>query len=172
MLVSAALLIALDVVFARFLRFYTPGALDRISFQFLPNALAGAMFGPFIGALICAAGDVVGMFLNADGMTFMPLITLACASRGFIYGLVLHRGELSLPKSLIAVSLVTVIVELGMMPYFLSILYGNGWWVTLIGKLPWRILSIPILSGVLTVVFRALRSAKLLPKREKLTDKQ
>ena len=167
MLVSAALLIALDVTFARFLRFYTPGALDRISLQFLPNALAGAMFGPIGGALICALGDVTGMLLNSDGMSFMPLITLACAARGLIYGLVLYKKEMTFPRTLIAVAAVTLVVELGMMPLFLSILYGNAWWVTLVGKLPWRIISIPTFAGVLTVVFRALKSAKVLPVKPK-----
>ena len=167
MIVSAALLIALDVVLARFLRFYTPGALDRISLQFLPNALAGAMFGPIGGALICVLGDVVGMLINSDGFSFMPLITLACAARGLIYGLVFYKRDVTFPRALIAVAIVTLVVELGMMPVFLSVLYGNAWWATLIGKLPWRIISIPAFAGVLAAVFRALKSAKVLPRRQK-----
>lgn len=162
MLVTAALLIALDVIFARFLRFYTPGALDRISLQFLPNALAGAIFGPIGGALICVAGDVVGMLLNPDASGFMPLITLACAARGAIYGFFLYKKEPGFLRSLTAVATVTVAVELGMMPLFLSILYGNAWRAVLAGKLPWRLVSIPAFASVLTAVFRALRSANVL----------
>ncbi len=162
MLVTAALLVSLDVVFARFLRFYTPGALDRISLQFLPNALAGAIFGPVGGALICVVGDTVGMLINPDASGFIPLITLACAARGAIYGLFLYRKEPGFVRTLAAVATVTVVVELGMMPVFLSVLYGNAWRAVLIGKLPWRLVSIPAFAGVLTAVFRALKSAKVL----------
>ncbi len=162
-LALSGLIIALDVVSARFLFFYTPGAVDRISLQFLANALAGAMFGPIWGAVCCVTADVVGMLLNSGGIAFVPLITLACACRGIIYGLLLHRRMPTIARSTIAVAVVTVVVELGMMPVFLAMLYGNGWWATLVAKLPVRLATIPVYGLITYSVSRALAAAKLLP---------
>lgn len=163
LLALSGLVIALDVVSARFLYFYTPGAVDRISMQFLANALAGAMFGPLWAVVCCVAADVLGMLLNSGGMTFVPLITLACAVRGLIYGLLLHRREPSALRSIVAVGVVTIVVELGMMPVFLSMLYGNGWWATLIAKIPVRLCTIPVYGLIVYSVSRALSAAKLMP---------
>lgn len=159
LIVTGGLLVALDVVCTRFLFFYTPGAVDRISLQFLPNALAGLLFGPVWGMAICVLGDTVGMIINSGGMSFMPLITMACGARGIIYGLILHRKPVSFMRSVIAVGAVTAIVELGLMPLFLSILYGRAWSAILIGKLFTRVLTIPAYGAVLYVVARSMSHA-------------
>lgn len=161
-LAIAGLLIALDIVSARFLCFYTPGQTDRISMQFAANGVAGALFGPVFGAVISALGDIVGVLINPAGMSFMPLITLACAARGLIYGLVLYRREVSLWRCLTAVALVTLVVELGLMPWFLSMLYERGYSVVLLSKLPWRLATIPVYGSVLFAVLRGLKSAGYL----------
>lgn len=163
LLALSGLIIALDVVSARFLFFYTPGAVDRISMQFLANALAGAMFGPIWGAVCCVAADILGMLVNSGGVTFVPLITLACTVRGVIYGLLLHRRAPTVLRSIVAVAAVTVIVELGMMPFILSMLYGKGWWATLIAKIPVRLVTIPVYGLIIYSVSRALSAAKLMP---------
>ena len=160
-LVIAGLLIAIDVLCARLLYFYTPGNLDRLSLQFLPNAVAGLLFGPVWGFVVCALGDIVGMFVNPAGMSFMPLITLAAGMRGLLYGLLLHNRRVSLWRCIAAVAAVTAVVELGLMPVFLSILYGKGYLAVLLGKLPVRLITIPTYGAVLFGVLRALSRAKI-----------
>jgi len=161
LMVTGGLLIALDVVCARFLSFYTPNYADRISPQFIPNALAGMFFGPLWGMMITVLGDTVGMLINSNGMTFMPLITMACGARGLIYGLMLHKKHLSAARCVAAVAVVTLIVELGMMPWFLSILYGNAWIVLFMAKLFTRIVTIPVYGFVLYAVTKGIQRAGL-----------
>jgi len=161
LIVTGGLLIALDVVCARFLSFYTPNYADRISPQFIPNAFAGMVFGPLWGMMITILGDTVGMLINSNGMTFMPLITLACGARGLIYGLMLYKKPVSAARCIVAVALVTVIVELGMMPFFLSILYGDAWIALLIAKLFTRIVTIPVYGFVLYAVSKGMQRAGL-----------
>lgn len=161
MLVTGGLLIALDVVCTRFLSFYTPGYVDRISLQFVPNALAGMVFGPLWGMMIAVLGDTVGMLINSGGMQFTPLITLACAARGLIYGLILYKKPLSAIRCITAVAIVTVVVELGMMPVILSILYGKAWMATLLAKLITRIITIPTYGFVLFAVAKGMQRAGL-----------
>ena len=78
----ATLLVGLDILFSRFLFVYTPGNIDRISLQFIPNAFAGFLFGPLYGALILAAGDVLGMLVNSVGLPYSPLFTFSALLRG------------------------------------------------------------------------------------------
>jgi ECF transporter S component (folate family) len=161
LLVTGGLLIALDVVCTRFLSFYTPGYVDRISLQFVPNAFAGMVFGPLWAMMITVLGDTVGMLINSGGMTFTPLITIACAARGFIYGLILYKKPVSLARCVVAVAAVTIVVELGMMPLFLSVLYGKAWFATLIAKLFTRIITIPTYGVVLFAVAKGMQRAGL-----------
>ena len=160
----AALLIAADIVFARIFYFYTPGNADRISLQFLANALSGALLGPLWGALSCAGGDVLGMLINSSGMNFMPLLTLSAAVRGLLYGLVLYKKDVSFARTLIAVGLVTLIVDLGMNPVFLAMLYERAWLALLLAKIPVRIVTVPVYAGLLFAVSKGLSHAGI-PKK-------
>jgi ECF transporter S component (folate family) len=160
-MVTGGLLIALDVVCTRFLSFYTPGYTDRISLQFVPNAFAGLVFGPLWAMMITVLGDTLGMLINSGGMTFTPLISIACAARGLIYGFMLYKRPISAARCVIAVSIVTVVVELGMMPLFLSILYGKAWVATLIAKLFTRIVTIPTYGIILFAVARGMQKSGL-----------
>ncbi|MGI6039296.1 MAG: folate family ECF transporter S component [Clostridiales bacterium] len=159
MLATGGLIIALDVVCTRFLYFYTPGNVDRISLQFVPNALAGLVFGPFWAMLITVMGDVVGMIINSSGMAFMPLISLACAARGLIYGLFLHKRPLTAKRCVLAVAVVTVVVELGIMPINLAMLYGEAWSTIIVPKLLTRFITIPVYGLTLYSVTKAMQRA-------------
>lgn len=158
-LATSGLLIALDIVCTRFLSFYTPGNVDRISLQFVPNAMAGFIFGPYWAMLITVLGDIVGMLINSGGMVFTPLITLACAARGLIYGLFLHKRPVAAVRCLLAVAAVTAVVELGIMPLALSMLYGKAWSAIVVAKLFTRALTIPAYGFVLFSVFKAMQRA-------------
>lgn len=161
LIVTGGLLIALDVVCTRFLSFFTPGYVDRISLQFIPNAFAGLVFGPVWAMMVTVLGDTVGMLINSGGMVFTPLITIACAARGLIYGLILYKKPVSLTRCIIAVAAVTVVVELGMMPIFLSVLYGKAWIATLVAKLFTRIVTIPTYGIILFAVAKAMQRSGL-----------
>jgi len=165
-LAAGGLLVAIDILCARFLYFYTPGNIARISMQFLPNALGGLLFGPIWGAAICVCGDVVGMLLNSGGLVFTPLISLVCAVRGGLYGLILHKHRVSYPRCLVAVALVIVIAELGMMPVALMLNYGSAWSVMFTGRLI-LLAVIPVYAAVMFAVGRGLERAGIVRKYEK-----
>ncbi len=155
----AALLVAIDIIAARFLYFYTPGNIDRISLQFIPNALSGLLLGPVWGALSCIAGDMLGMFINPSGMSFNPLITLSAGVRGLLYGLLLYRKNASFMRVLLAVAVVTLVVDLGLNPVWLSLMYGKTWLFVLWAKIPVRIITIPVYAGALFAVIKGLANA-------------
>ena len=74
-LIVMAFLIALEIVFTRFLSIQLPIA--RIGFGFLPVAVTAIMFGPIKAGICYAIGDVLGMLI------FLP----ECISRDLRYQL-------------------------------------------------------------------------------------
>ena len=80
-IVTTALLIALDVILTRFLSIQTQFL--RIGFGFLPVAVAGIAYGPFWGAVTGAVGDILGMIIYPPaeyfpGFTLTALLTGVC----------------------------------------------------------------------------------------------
>lgn len=86
--VLSALLIASQVVLARFLAIQTP--ILTISFSFLPIFLAGMILGWRRAAIIAAIGDLIGALLFPVG-SFFPGYTLTTALTGLVAGLTLYR---------------------------------------------------------------------------------
>ena len=160
-LTFGALLCALDIIFTRFLSVMVPPGLnlDRISLQFLPNALSGMMFGPFWGALICAAGDMLGMAINSGGLSPLPVFTISAATRGAIFGLLLYKKNITYPRALAAMAIISVVVELGMGTAWQVLFYDKGVALILMYKIPVRIVTTFAYSSILLVTTKALRKA-------------
>lgn len=154
-----ALLIALDILFTRLLR-YEVFPWDRYSLQFLSHSMSGLLFGSAIAAVNCIAGDLIGTVLF-DGRAFLLPLTAVAALRGVIYGIVLHsKRRRSLVWIVGAVTFVTVICDLFINSYIFQTFYADQTMFTiLISKLPFRIVSIPIYSSMLWVVSSRLEKA-------------
>lgn len=122
----AVLLIALDIIFTRFLHLYTPGNVDCFSLQFIPNALSGFLFGPLYGALILVLGDVLGAFVSSGGAVF-SLFTVTAALKGLIYGFMLYNRELTVKRIFLTFLLVAALLDIGL----------NSVWNALGGGFTW-----------------------------------
>lgn len=140
-IVYMALFIALDVVFTRFLSIQTP--IIRIGFGFLPISLCSIMFGPIIGGITGAVADIVGMVIFPSGAYF-PGFTLSAFVSGTIYGLVLHKKQISAVRILIAVALIIILVDSIMNTYWLSIITGKAAMALLMPRVIKNLIMIPI----------------------------
>ena len=79
MLVTIAMLLALEIVLSRFLSIQTP--VTRIGFGFIPLVIAGILFGPVPAAIVAGLADVLGALLFPVGTYYPPLtITSVLAS--------------------------------------------------------------------------------------------
>ncbi len=158
--VFSALLIALDVVFTRFLC-WEIYPYDRYSLQFLSHGLSGILFGPMIAALNCVAGDLVGMLVNSGGLSLYLPVTVNCALRGVLYGLILYRKPATFVRILIAVAAVTVLWDLWINSFIMKGFYGIPFWTIFLSKLPIRLASIPIYTTALWFVWARLEKSRL-----------
>lgn len=153
--VRLALLLALEVVLSRFLSISTPYV--KISFAFLPLALAGMMYGPAAGAAVGGLADFLGAMLFPVG-PFFPGFTLTAALRGATYGSFLHRGGCVEPwKVAGAVAVGGIVLSLGMNTLWISLLYDAPYW----GLLPPRLLQEGILMPLQFVMLMLVGRPKV-----------
>jgi len=133
-LVVTAFLVALEVIFTRFLSINTP--ILRIGFGFIPVATMGALYGPLWAGIGYVVGDILGMLIFPSGM-FFPGFTVTALLTGAVWGFFLKGKDITwktvLPPSLI----IALLLNLGLDTLWLSILYGDAF----IALLPTRILK-------------------------------
>ena len=87
-------LMALQIILSR-ITAINLGNWLRISFGFLPNAIAGYLLGPIGGTLVAWGSDALGTILT--GQAINPGLSVAAALGGFFYGLMLHKRVAGVP---------------------------------------------------------------------------
>lgn len=135
-MVTCALLVALQVILARFLSINTTFVV--VNFSFLAVALSGILFGPLWALAVGAVSDLIGATLFPFG-AFFPGFTVTAGLVGLIYGLFLHqKGEgfhgRALWLRVVGASLCASLTRLVLNSVWLYIMYGKG----LFGMLPAR----------------------------------
>lgn len=123
-IIYLSLLIAMEVIFTRFLSIKTP--IVRIGFGFLPIAIAAMMFGPIYGGIMAALSDLIGMMLFPSGGAYFPGFTLSAFVTGAIFGIILYRKTKTVKRVAIAVLIDTIVVTLILNSVWLTILTGQG----------------------------------------------
>ena len=151
MVITMALLIAIEVVLTRFLSFNTQFL--RIGFGFLPVAVMGMMYGPVWAGIGYAIGDVLGMLIFPSGPYF-PGFTLSAFLTGLVYGLLLYKKEVTWQRTLIASMIISVVINLGLDTLWLSILYGKGYIPILVGRLVKFPLAVAIQTVLIPLVYK------------------
>ena len=94
-LVLAALFVALDLLFTRVFCVYLMGGGERVSLQFLANAVCGWALGPWWGAGVAAVADLTGALIGSSGLAFFPGFT----SVSHTLSPFLFRSSISIPAS-------------------------------------------------------------------------
>lgn len=158
-LTTAALLVALDVIFTRFFSYMVPGSFDRLSLQFLAHGVEGLLLGPVGAGIAAIAGDLVGMLVNSGGMSLYLPLTFSAMLRGVLYGLFLYKKPVAFPRTLLACAVVTLVVDLGLNPFFMSSIYGQAYAVILLAKIPVRLIWAPASAVLLFFVSKSLTKA-------------
>jgi ECF transporter S component (folate family) len=135
------------------------GAL-RLSFGEIPIILAGILFGPVGGGLTGLASDLIGYIINSHGGAFFPGFTLSAALTGVIPGLFLYkrRDSLGLYRIGATVLVTDLVTGVFLNTLWLTILYGQGFFVILPMRLLARLVTLPVYTVVLFWINRAYGS--------------
>lgn len=158
--VLCGLLAALAIVLGTFTSI-SIGPYIKIGFSGLPNRIVEFLFGPVVGCLFSGALDVLKYVLKPDGPFFFGFTFNAMLS-GLIYGTLLYKKPISLPRILIAEFLVKLFVNCGLNTLWISMLYGKGFFVLLAPRVIRNAVMLPVDSVIL---FFALTYARKLALR-------
>lgn len=115
----------------------------RISFTFMPVALAAMMFGPITAGIAGALGDIAGWLINPGG-NYFPGFTVSGFVSGVIYGLFLYRKEITWKRIVFSAVAMVFIVEVGLNPVWLNIMYGTPYMAFLWLRLVKAAILIPL----------------------------
>ncbi len=83
-----AVLVALGVIANTYTVYLNAAGSNALSFAYTVDFIAGAFFGPFIGFLTGALGDLLGWVINPSGGAFNPFLTVTSGLLGLIPGVV------------------------------------------------------------------------------------
>jgi ECF transporter S component (folate family) len=145
-LVLAALLLAVLIVFERFVSLQSP--VLRLSFSYVPGVLAGWLLGPLWAALIGALGDVLGMLILPKGGAYFPGFTLSAALTCAVYGLFLYNKSPVkkgfLLRLILALLVVHVFIRLGLTTVWLMIITKRAYLAILAGRVIANLIELPV----------------------------
>lgn len=153
-----AMLMALAIVLGFFSVQVTESI--KIGFSFIPNMLVGLLFGPAATGIFGGVADLLKYIIKPTG-PFFPGFTISSIVGGIIYGLVLYRKPIRYTRVLVANVLVTVFVNMIMNTYWLTLLYGNGFFVILPARIVKELIMLPITSILFFSIAKTLHTTVL-----------
>lgn len=132
----------------------------RITFTFVPVALAGWLFGIVPAMIVGALGDFLGCQLFPQGAYFFGY-TLTAILSGLIFGIFLYKREAKRIIWYVIISklLVSLILNVGLNSYWATFFVKKSFFVIMWGKLIKNILMLPIEIAVLFFVIEGLKRA-------------
>ena len=162
-IILAALLLAMQVILARFLSVKTP--IVTISFSFVPTILCAIWLGPKWTILISIIADLLGATLFPFGSFFIGY-TITSAVAATIYSFLLYKKEENsysnkqfMVRMILAVVLVTVIANIGLNTLWLQITTGKAFMVLLASRIVKELVMVPIKIIMMLFLERVLRKS-------------
>lgn len=152
-LTICSMLIALSIVLGSFSINISQNI--RISFTFIPIAIAGYLFGPMVSGLVGGSVDIINFVLHPTG-SFAPGLTLCAIIAGVTHGIYLYKKPIGVLRVSASLATNTLFVSVLLRTYMLSLLYGMPFVANLYARLPVQIMMLPIHILSLYVVLKAL----------------
>lgn len=157
--VFAGAFIALTIIFTHI--FAVQATFIRIGFGFIPVAIFAAIFGPWRGGCMAAVADFIGCLLFTPGLYF-PGFTISAFCGGYVYGHFFHQKQITVPRILIALSIIIVFIDLCLNTLWLSILYQKAAGAFLAARFIKCAALLPVQAALLYAVYKPLRYYHLL----------
>lgn len=162
-LTVTAMLTALYVVLHTFTTIVV-SAMIEIRFSGVALALIGSLYGPVVGGVAGAVGDVLKFFIRPTGSGFFPGFTLGEFLRGFIYGVFLYKKQPTLWRVVAANLVNAIVVDFFLTALWLLMMGVNSYPVLLLVRLP-KVLVLFVVYTVLTYGALKLTKRVRIPKK-------
>ncbi|WP_288264818.1 folate family ECF transporter S component [uncultured Dialister sp.] len=150
-MVVLGILTALAVLLSYVFAIQTPFV--RITFGFLPLALAGALYGPWKAGLVGALDNLIGTALVGTSI-FFPGFTLSDFLTGFIFGYFFYRKEITFPYVCIPFLVIMVLIHLGLNTLWLVLYYDKAASAIFLGRLIKNLICFPMEVGLFLLIYK------------------
>lgn len=162
-IIISGFLIALNVVLSRIITI--PGI---INFGGFPIIFAGVIFGPAVGGIVGAVGDIVSFIVRLTG-PFMPHFVLTSALTGIIPGILMkllkaEGNDFPFWKIFLSILVGQVITSVLMVPYFRNILFAHPFILTMTKATTKQAVNIPAYAILIKVLAESLSKARVIKK--------
>lgn len=128
-----------------------------ISFEFVVVFLLGAMFGPFVAAILGFLGDLLCYLIHPVGPFFI-WYAVSFMVDGLIYGIFLYKNKLKTKKVVIVQIARDVLTNVFLNTFFIWLQFGGDFLKLLIFvRVPKNIIKIPINCFIVAIVSKILR---------------
>ena len=147
-LVTSALLVALQIVFTRIIAL--EAGVIRISFGFFPVAVAGMLLGPLGGGAVGVIADIIGMLMISKGGVYFFPFTVTEFLYGVGFGLMLYKKDLSHIKITVFTVIQFILLNLilnsvwNYLYYLMIIGTPKGLWVIITSRLLASLVNLPV----------------------------
>lgn len=152
LIVTMALMVALQIVLSRFLSINTETF--KIGFGFVPIFITAVLYGPIEAGLVAVLADVVGATLFPSG-PFFPGFTLTSFCTGLTFGLLLHKKQ-TIARIALSTAINQLILGLLVNTFWLSILYTTPFLEQMYLRIVQCLILIPVEFVVMSALSRAL----------------
>lgn len=125
--------------------------------------LVSTLYGPVVGGIVGAAGDILDCILNPKG-PFFPGYTLNAFLGQMIYGMVLYKKNLSLLRIMVSKVLVAVLVNLPLGSLWSWMFISKGYFAILVGKIAQQSIQVVVLGVLFYMFVSSLKNAKVFQK--------
>ncbi len=167
MLASLAMLTALEVILSRLVPVVSSQQI-KVSFAFVPVAIAAYLYGIKGGALVAGVSDVIGALMFPVG-EFFPGFTLTAVLEGVCFGIFLGKlfdGKTNdFVRSVIPVTITQIFLSLGLNTFWISYMYHSPYLGVLMPRIVQTLVLIAVQSVVIPLFIKAfskVRAIKML----------
>lgn len=124
-----AMLVAIEFILVRYLKVMIGGTI-RISFGFIPMVAVSILYGPLWSGIAFALSDILGATLVPIGI-YHPGFTFSAFLKGFIFGMILHKRDISWKNITIASIIVVFGINLALDSIWLAQIFNKAYLVLL-----------------------------------------
>jgi ECF transporter S component (folate family) len=130
----------------------------KIGFATVANQFVYYLFGPVVGTFFGGALDILKYLIKPTGPYF-PGFTISAAVGGLIYGTILYKRPISLKRILIAELVVSIVCNMLLGTYWLTVMYGKGFFAILPMRVFKNLIMWPINSMIFYTIGKALEAS-------------
>lgn len=152
-MVILGILTALSVLLSYVFAIQTPFV--RITFGFLPIALAGALYGPWKAGMVGALDNLIGTALVGTSI-FFPGFTLSDFLTGFIFGYFFYGRKISFPYVCVPFLVIMVLIHLGLNTLWLVLYYDKAASAIFMSRLIKNLICFPMEVGLFMLLYRKM----------------